>query len=102
MGFKNIAVSLAAAGLVAGGLALMAGPAGATTGTCLGTQNPVSGPVSCGGLFLPGMETSSSQPDGGTLSLTTSASGNYWNSPLSFGLYNSSDPKQDFTVYERC
>ena len=42
------------------------------------------------------------QPNSGTLALTTSASGNYWNSPLSFGLYNPSDSKQDFTVYEVC
>lgn len=75
--------------------------ASATTGTCLGTQNPVSGPISCGGLFLPKMDhVSGTQPNGGTLSLT--AASNYWNAPLTFSLYSNSRSDQDFTVYEVC
>lgn len=101
--FRRLA-ALAGAVTLAAGLgvaALAAGPANATTGTCLGTQNPVSGPVSCGGLFLPGMDPSpAGQPNTGTLSLT--ASGDYWNAPLTFSLYSPSASSQDFTVYERC
>jgi len=74
----------------------------ATTGTCLGTQNPVSGPVSCGGLYLPGMDPNpAGQPNAGTLTLTTPPA-NFWNAPLSFDLYSPSDSRQDFTLYERC
>ena len=102
MSLKTSIMAAAAMSLIAGGLALAAAPANATTGTCLGEQFPTSGPVSCGGLFLPGMDPSSSgQPNSGTLTLTTPST-NYWNAPLSFDLYSPSDQKQDFTVYERC
>jgi hypothetical protein len=96
-------VALAAGAVLAAALAFAAAwPARATTGTCLGTQNPVSGPVSCGGLFLPKMNPAGGvQPNTGTLSLTTPPS-DYWNAPLSFDLYSPSDSRQDFTVYERC
>ena len=102
MSLKTSIMAAAAMSLIAGGLALAAAPANATTGTCLGEQFPTSGPVSCGGLFLPGMNPAGgTQPNSGTLTLTTPSS-NYWNAPLSFDLYNPSDQKQDFTVYERC
>lgn len=78
-----------------------AGTAEATTGTCLGTQNPVSGSVSCGGLFLPGMNPAAGvQPDSGSLTLTAAA--DYWDAPITFSPYNPSLATQDFTVYERC
>ena len=98
----SLAALVAASALIAGSLALAAAsPAGATTGTCLGTQNPVSGPVSCGGLFLPGMDPSpAGQPNAGTLTLT--AASDYWNAPLTFSLYSPAASSQDFTVYERC
>jgi hypothetical protein len=86
------------AGLLAAA-AWVAGGAQATTGTCLGTQNPVSGPVSCGGLFLPA-KGSGIQPN--TTSLTLTAASDFWNAPLTFALYSPSRSDQDFTVYERC
>jgi hypothetical protein len=100
--FKAKIAGLGVAALLAiGGLAIAAAPANATTGTCLGTQNPVSGPVSCGGLFLPGLDpTSSGQPNAGTLSLT--AVSDYWNAPITFSLYTASSSTQDFTLYEVC
>ncbi len=87
--------------LAIGGLALAAGPAHATTQTCLGTQNPVSGPISCGGLFLPGMGPSPSTTVG-TASLTLTALSDFWNAPITFSPYSASAKTQDFTVYERC
>jgi len=102
--FKAKIAGAAVAALAIGGLAMAAAPsASATTGTCLGTQNPVSGPVSCGGLFLPGLAPaadSSGQPDAGTLSLTSAS--DYWNAPVTFSLYSPSLSTQDFTLYEVC
>ena len=96
-------LTLAAAATMAAGIGVAATwtTAGATTGTCLGTQNPVSGPVSCGGLYLPGMDPApAGQPNAGTLSLTAAA--DYWNAPITFGPFTGSLSTQDFTVYERC
>jgi hypothetical protein len=99
---RIIALALAAALAVLGVTAWMAGGAQATTGTCLGTQNPVSGPVSCGGLFLPGMGPAPSTTVGSaSLTLTTPPT-NFWNAPLSFGLYSAGSSRQDFKLYERC
>lgn len=92
------ALALTAA-TVLGVAAWIAGGAEATTGTCLGTQNPVSGPVSCGGLFLPA-KGSGIQPNGTSLTLT--AASDFWNAPITFQLYSPSRADQDFTVYERC
>jgi hypothetical protein len=99
--FRRFAVAAVSAVLLLGGVAWWAGGAGATTGTCLGTQNPVSGPVSCGGLFLPEMDRAGGvQPNAGTLTLTAAA--DFWNAPITFTLYSASAATQDFTVYERC
>ena len=98
---RIIALAAALALAVLGVTAWMVGGADATTGTCLGTQNPVSGPVSCGGLYLPGMDPSpAGQPNAGTLTLTAAA--NFWNAPITFSLYSASAATQDFTLYERC
>jgi hypothetical protein len=93
---------LAAAAVMAAGTGVAATwPAAATTGTCLGTQAPVSGPVSCGGLYLPGMDPApAGQPNGGTLSLTANA--DFWNAPITFGPWTGSLATQDLTPYERC
>lgn len=100
--FKRF-TALAAGAVLAAGIGVAVGwPAQATTGTCLGTQNPVSGPVSCGGLFLPGMGPApSSTVNTSSLTLTTPPV-NFWNAPLSFDLYSASDSRRDFTLYERC
>jgi|HubBroStandDraft_6_1064221.scaffolds.fasta_scaffold00062_31 hypothetical protein len=94
--------ALAAGAILTTGLAVTSATmANATTATCLGTQNPVSGPVSCGGLYLPGMDPApSGQPNAGTLSLT--ASSDFWNALITFGPFTGSLSTQDFTVYERC
>jgi hypothetical protein len=95
-------LALAAGAILAIGLAVTGTmAANATTATCLGTQNPVSGPVSCGGLYLPGMDPApSGQPNAGTLSLT--AASDFWNAPITFAPFTGSLATQDFTVYERC
>ena len=95
-------LALAAGAILTAVLALgVAMAADATTGTCLGTQNPVSGPVSCGGLYLPAMNPSGGiQPSTGSLTLT--AAQDFWDAPITFSLYNSNLQTQDFTVYERC
>jgi hypothetical protein len=98
---RIIALAAALALAVLGVTAWMAGGADATTGTCLGTQNPVSGPVSCGGLFLPGMGPAPSTTVS-TASLTLTAQADYWNAPITFAPYSSGNQHQDFTVYERC
>jgi hypothetical protein len=98
--FRRIVAAAAGAVLLAGiGVAATWNPAQATTGTCLGTQNPVSGPVSCGGLFLPGMG-SGTQPNGTSLTLTANA--DFWNAPITFSLYSASAKTQDFKLFERC
>ena len=79
----------AAATMAAGGFLAVTWTAGATTGTCLGTQNPVSGPVSCGGLFLPGMGPAPSTTVG-SASLTLTANADFWNAPITFSLYSAS------------
>ena len=98
---RIIAVAAALALAVLGVTAWMAGGADATTGTCLGTQNPVSGPVSCGGLFLPGMGPAPSTTVGAA-SLTLTANADFFNAPITFAPYSSGNQHQDFTVYERC
>jgi len=103
MNFRRRFAALAASAALAAGslLAALSSPASATTATCLGTSNPVSGSVSCGGLFLPGMDPSpAGQPNAGSLSLTAAA--DYWNAPITFSLFSPSATSQDFTVYERC
>lgn len=100
--FRRTAALAGGVILPAGILVAVATGASGTTGTCLGTQNPVSGPVSCGGLFLPGMDPApAGQPNSGSLALTTPAA-NFWNAPISFGLYSGSDSRQDFKLFERC
>lgn len=96
-------LTLAAAATLASsvGVAVTWTAASATTGTCLGTQFPVSGPVSCGGLFLPGMGPAPSTTVSAA-SLTLTANQDFWNAPITFGLYSASSSKQDFSVYERC
>jgi hypothetical protein len=99
---KRILALAGASALGAGTvLAVAAGPVQATTGTCLGTQNPVSGPVSCGGLFLPGMGPAPSTTVGAA-SLTLTAASDFWNAPITFAPYSATAKTQDFTLYERC
>jgi hypothetical protein len=98
---RIIALAAAMALAVLGVTAWMAGGANATTGTCLGTQNPVSGPVSCGGLFLPGMGPAPSTTVG-PASLTLTATSDFFNAPITFAPYSAGNQHQDFTVYERC
>jgi hypothetical protein len=90
---------LSCAALAAGGVALAAGSARATTATCTNIATPVSAPIGCGGLYLPGMGTGT-QPDGTSLTLT--ADGNQFDAAVRVQAYDPSNSLQDFTVFQVC
>lgn len=100
---KIKALAVAAAAVLAcsaGVAATWTTVAHATTSTCTNIANPVAAPIGCGGIYLPGMSASATQPDATSYTLT--ASSDTFNAPVVIDPYSLSNSLQDWTVFEVC
>jgi hypothetical protein len=92
-------IAVTAAVVIAGGSAAVLAlipPAGAATADCANARTPVSGPIGCGAVFLPGL-------GGGKngYALTLTAPVNQFGAPVTVQPYDGSTA-QDWTVYSVC